>query len=681
MTLRFSPKKQLAPRNRATHLLPKGAICRFGKGQLSEGALSPDGQYLAIATSIGIELLDSKSGDIVRMFTKVGEWPTSLGFNANGRLLASGYKSGIVRAWDVETGQQVFCLPDQEDLERSILLSFSSRDCGGNITAWEYADSPLLKESICRFSVPSHHVDRVVSVAFSPNGKLLASGSEDAKKAVIIWDIESHRVLHILVGHPEFGVIVGTVAFSPDGQLLASGCTENGKIAIWAVRQGELVRVLPGHGAYVRCAKFSPNGQLIASAGANGCIRLWEAESGRLLRQIEHTGAPDYEAGCLAFSPDGRFLIAGSKSVLHGRNNHTISMWDVKTGEKVGEKAAHCDNIESVIFSTGGWSVFSCSRDGKVREWDIRHDWSMRTLCEYEHGGMSAVAITSDNRHVQSGGIEDSITNIWKIGTGHVQQILIGNGSLISTLAFDPTGEQAALGYEDGTIELWDIPSVSLVCKLIGLPDCGVRTVAYSPDGEILASGANDGAVCLWEAKTGMAIHSLKGHGTWISVAFLSDSKRLVIGSWDGFVKMWDTQTAELLGSIKESEEYEVVNSVAISPDDRLLAAGSMFHGTKVWDLDTGCLLQILRSKPDSELHCIETVAFSPDGRILACGDSRSRIMLWKLESGKVIRTLDGHTDRVLGLAFSRNGEALASCSLDGTVLLWRTKEILQKHT
>ena len=225
--------------------------------------------------------------------------------------------------------------------------TLASGNANGTVSLWD-ADTGRVIRSL------EGHSDWVNAVAFSPDGQTLASGSGD--RTVKIWDVNSGRELRSLEGHSSG---VSAVAFSPDGQTLASGSWDN-TVKLWAVNSGRELRSLEGHSSYVYSVAFSPDGQTLASGSDDNTVKLWAVNSGRELRSLEgHSGS----VNAVAFSPDGQTLASGSW-------DSTVRLWAVNSGRELRSLEGHSDWVNAVAFSPDGRTLASGSADGQVRLWD-----------------------------------------------------------------------------------------------------------------------------------------------------------------------------------------------------------------------------------------------------------------------------------------------------------------------
>jgi DNA-binding beta-propeller fold protein YncE len=281
------------------------------------------------------------------------------------------------------------------------------------------------------------HTSRIYAIAFSPDGKSLASGSGD--KTIRLWDVATGAVLQTLQGHTDS---VYRVAFSPNGKRLASGSRDN-TVRLWDVATGAVLQTLQGHTGYLHGVAFSPNGKRLASGSRDNTVRLWDAATGKMLQILRgHTSS----AFGVAFSLDGKRLASGS-------GDNTVKLWDATTGAVLQTLQGHTAYVYSVVFSPNDKRLASSSGDKTVRLWDA--------------------------------------------ATGAVLQILQGHTAYVYSVVFSPDDKRLASGSGDKTVRLWDVATGVVLQTLEGHPDCA-DDVAFSPDGRRLASGS--GAVRLWDA-------------------------------------------------------------------------------------------------------------------------------------------------------------------------------------
>ncbi len=496
----------------------------------------------------------------------------------------------------------------------------------------------------------------ILTVAFSPDGTLLATGDTDSN--IRLWNVATAELFSTWQGHEDW---VRTLVFSPDGQKLASG-SEDKTVRLWQVSTGQCLTTLEGHRSWIRSIDFSPDGQILASGGDDSEIRLWNVATGVCLNQLtEHTNV----VRSVAFSPDGQFLASGSRDC-------TIRLWDVATGTCLRVLHQHKRGVRSVTFSPDGRFLASGSSDHLIGLWEVATGTYLQSFTGHR-GWIWSVTFSPDGEMLASGS-EDQTVRIWQRRTGKCLKVLSGHMSWVRSVKFSPDGQLLASGSDDQTVRLWDISSGQRIKTLQGYAR-GIRSVAFNPNGQLLASGSEDRTVRIWDLKTEQCLITLPGHtGRVWSVAFSADGQMLASGSEDHTIRLWHMGTGECFkilsgygDGIHSSGHRDGVHSVAFSPDGQLLASGSCDNTVKLWNVSTGECLETLQGHAD----WVWSVAFSPDGQLLASGSSDFTVRLWNLNTRQCLKILKGHNHWIRSIAFSPDGKTLASSSVGRTVRLW----------
>ena len=486
------------------------------------------------------------------------------------------------------------------------------------------------------------------AVAFSPDGKLLATGGSDG--VVRCWEVTSGREILTCKGHSSW---VRSVAFSPDGKTLASGSSDK-SIKLWDCHSGECLQTWQGHSNLVNSVTFSPDGKILASGSDDQTIKLWDCRNGECLQTWQ---GHDNWVSSVAFSPDGKTLASGSK-------DRTIKLWDCCSGECLQTWQGHKDWVNSVAFSPDGKTLASGSDDRTVKLWDCYSGECLQSWQDHDNW-VRSVAFSLDGKTLASGSGDQTI-KLWDCHTGECLQTWQGHDNWVSSVAFSPDGKTLASGSGDQTIKLWECHSGKCLQTWQGQNNW-VRSVAFSPDGKTLASGSSDRTVKLWDYRSGECLQTWQGHSGLVrSVAFSLDGQTLASGSEDRTIKLWDCHSGECLQTWQGHSG--LVRSVAFSPDGQTLASGSSDRTVKLWDYRSGECLQILQGHSD----WVCSVAFiSANGKTLASGSGDRTIKLWDCHSGECLQTWQGHNDWVCSVAFSPDSQTLASGSGDKTVKLW----------
>jgi len=488
---------------------------------------------------------------------------------------------------------------------------------------------------------------------------------------------------------------IASIAFSPDGCILASGSWDN-TIKLWDVRKGLLIRTLEGHYNCVQRVVFSSDGKRLASASADTSIMLWDVASGVPIKRF--WGHSD-EAWTVAISPDGKRLASG------GMDNKII-LWDVKSGKPIRTMQGETEMAQALAFSSDGKMLAAGNRDYTVKLWDAETGKLIRRLGEHEDQ-VASVAFSADGRFLASGGM-DAVIKIWDTATGELRRKIKGHGYTWSSLAFSADGKQLASCSFDAPLIIWDVATGELVRKPeIPQPD-RLTGVFFSPDWKIVAlvdSSNTAHIISLWNTEMGTQMGVLKGlSGSLEFVAFTSDAKNMVAATYDDF-RVWDLDTGELsrhfsdflfrddtfaltpdgrtlvaagsdidlfdrdTGTQTQSirDESFWVHALAYSPDKKLLATGCNDGAIALRDAKTGNLRQTIKAHSDT----VSALAFSPDGKKIVSGSWDDTLHLWDARTGAPLKTLKGHTDDVDSVAFNPSGEMIASGGRDGTVRLW----------
>ncbi|MHC5749688.1 MAG: WD40 domain-containing protein [Nostoc sp.] len=491
------------------------------------------------------------------------------------------------------------------------------------------------------------HSSRVNSVGFSPDGKTLASGSDD--NTIKLWDISTGKAIKTLTGHSSK---VYSIGFSPDGKTLASSSGDK-TIKLWDVSTGKAIKTLTGHSRSVWGVGFSLDGKTLASGSGDKTIKLWDVSTGKAIKTLTGHSRSVWGVG---FSPDGKTLASGS-------DDKTIKLWDVSTGKSIKTLTGHRSLVYSVGFSPDGKTLASGSDDNTIKLWDVSTGKAIKTLTEHS-SLVYSVGFSPDGKTLASGS-DDNTIKLWDVSTGKAIKTLAGHSSTVIGVGFSPDGKTLASGSDDKTIKLWDVSTGKAIKTLTGHSST-VIGVGFSPDGKTLASGSDDKTIKLWDISTGKAIKTLAGHSSRIySVGFSPDDKTLASGSGDKTIKLWDVSTGKAIKTL--TGHSSSVWGVGFSPDGKTLASGSSDNTIKLWDVSTGKAIKTLTGHSRS----VWGVGFSPDGKTLASGSSDNTIKLWDVSTGKAIKTLIGHSSSVWGVGFSPDGKTLASGSSDNTIKLW----------
>ncbi len=540
----------------------------------------------------------------------------------------------------------------------------------------------------------SGHTDWLSDVAFSPDGRYLATASYD--NSVKLWDAQTGRELRTFTDHSR---VVNGVAFSPDSQRLASG-GDDGFIIVRDIATGERLAVMNGNDGAIRAVAFSPDNVHLAAANANATVRVWDTDSRRSLYHLfghdaavqdvvfnptgdylasagedgrtivwnMENGSPVYSANpypedpvaanAVDFSPDGSRVITGYADGV-------ARVWDFANEGLLFNLIGHASLVFDVAYSPDGRLMATASGDGTAKIWDAETGRTLSTLSGH-NGAVSGVAFSPDSSQLATAS-QDSTARIWNSEAGLDVLVLSRHRRPVNAVVYSADGQMVATASDDRTAKVWDANTGAVLFSL-GNHNAPVQSVAFSPDGKLLATGSTDYYARLWDLSTGLLIQPVLPHEgpvTWVT--FEADGARLLTASEDGKVRVWSTSTGDLMQTF--THEAAVI-SAAYNPDLSQLAIADVDGNVVIWAAATGEPVLTLTGHNGP----VNAVAFSEDGRRLATAGADGTARIWDLGSGDLLRTLSGHAGPVLSVAFSPDGTRLATTSVDRTAKLWNTQ-------
>jgi WD40 repeat protein len=506
----------------------------------------------------------------------------------------------------------------------------------------------------------SGHEDVIRTLAFSPDGKTLASGGEDG--TIRFWDTETGEAVGTLIDSEQR--VIWDLAFRPDGQQLAAASVD--AVQLWDRATGTAGLALSSDVGLVTYVAFSPNGKILAAGTGFGPITLWDPVTGAAIGPTL-TG---HTAGItsLAFSPDGAILLSAGDG--------TVRFWDVteEGGRAQGEPFATEQGEEQgslfhAALSPDGTTLATAGPDGTIRFWNAASRQPIGDPLRGHDAAVNRIAFSPDGTSLFSAGADNWIRQ-WEVATHRlIAEPLTPVGSVVA-LALSPDGTILASGGDDGSIQLWDVaPEPGNFASL--LRHTAVLTaIAYSPDGTTIATGDDTGVVFLWDAADGSQIGSpLRGHADDVrGLAFSPDGTVLASASWDKTARLWDVGTGEARGGPLLGHAAAVV-SVAFSPSGEMLATGGDDAAVRRWRTSDGTPFD----HPLVTLDRVRSLSFNQQGTVLAVGDNSGAIQLWNPDSRELVLEEPIQTGQgaIFGVCFMQDGRQLVAAGDDGTIRTW----------
>ncbi len=597
----------------------------------------------------------------------------------------------------------VTALRSDNRLDLALLLSLESLNTANTFEARNSLVTNLeAKPQLTHFLTA--HTDTIRALAYSPDGRLLASAGKDL--SIILWDTQTNQpVGEPLLGHTNWinalafspdshtllsvsidgtvrrwdvstGQMIGepltpnstelwSVAFNPDGKTFATG-DKDGTVLLWDIATGKPIgSPLTGHTDLIYALTYSPDGKTLASGSGDGTIRLWNANNGQRIGDplAEHSGS----VLALAFSPDGTRLASTGV-------DETVILWDTSTGEVIDQFATgHIKRVKALAFSNDGTMLATASDDNTVRLWDT-NTWEQvgQDLTGYSDHIWS-MAFNPKNQSLAVASADNAVM-IWDLTSNQpfIQDVMLQRSNILATV-YSPNGKSFASAGgskgDDALIHIWDATTDKEVKTLPN--DAGYITdLAFSPDGNKLVAASSNNSLEIWDVSAAIPLYiiNLTGNNRYIPVAYSPDGHTIASGNADGEIELWDSNTGRQIGSILKGHS-SAIQSLAFNNDGKQLASGSADKTIIIWDVNAQ---KPIGSPLVGHSDEVWVVKFSPDGQLIATGSTDRTVRLWNATTHEPVgQPLIGHTDRVKSLAFTPDGSMLISGSQDNTIILW----------
>ena len=594
---------------------------------------SPDGRYLVVSSSQSIQDGDYKVywDKTIKLWDIVtGGWAKTLSWSSDyyiglvvysfdGEYLAN-ITGGAIEICKMKTGEFVKILTDESSAVNadSVAISHDSKylacsysdgidHVNGIVKIFEIETAKLTKTL-------TGHAKKISSVSYTPDGKYLATGSEDS--TLKVWDVGSGKCLTTISD-----IIVGmqgetSIIYSPDGKVLTTLHKDN-TIKLWEVASRRCVKILTpkttGHPVLpgdIRSIAYTPDGRCLAVADWEKNIKLLEVETGIELKTLRSYAG---FAGEAKYSPDGAYMVSGM-------GNGSIKLWKMASG-KFKILSGHTDSINDIIYSPDGAYLVTSSDDSTIKLWEVASSKCVKTFIGHTDG-VDSIVYSSDGKYITSGS-------------------------------------------SDNTIKIWEVESGKCIKTLTGHKG-SIYSFVYSSDEKYIASVSSDDTIKIWEVKTGKCLKTLESY-RGVDICYF-DGKYLVSTGKEPLAKIWDVERGKCIKIIDGNEND---HPVKCSSDGRYLARAFGDGTIKLYEVKNGeCIEKTL----SGHTAYIEDIIYSPDGGYLISCSGDNTIKFWELGSSNCVKTLTGHTDTVYSIGYSHDGSYLTSRSYDETIKLWEVK-------
>lgn len=732
--------------------------CKMTYSGFTEGvtttAFSPRDNLIACATrDCTIRIFDGESGSEIATLVGHSSWIPSLTFSSDGSLLASAGWDSLVILWDVRDAKEVSRFTSHSRRVNDVAFSSDSTmlasagwdtevkiwltngetrekysvSCGDrplNSVAWGPEDKKLIvgtwdgtikvismdyeEEGKILATLTGGHKKSIQSVAYSPSGKHLVSGSMDHE--LLLWDAQAGKLISSLSKHSK---PVTSVAYTVDGShllsasadatvkvwdanlgtekdqwkldsgwmnccsyhplddsVLASGSSECYAV-IWDTTNHIVKHQLDFHARPVTCIEFSPDGRFLATASEDGTLALWDPESGTLYSQLEGHSA---NITGLSWSADSSRLVTSS-------DDFTIAIWDASSGRKVNTLKGHDSAVRSVCFDPKGKMLVSASRDNTLRVWDSRNGNQVSVLRGHTDWITSCAFNPAGNRIVSCAW--DNTVRLWNPRRTEPIATMEGHDSSVAFVRFTKDGKNIiSCGY-DNVIKIWDSESATEITTLVGHKE---RVNGFSQNTEgLIASVSDDTTIRIWDPLAATEVRTLVGHAAPIrSAAFHPHSKTLITASDDKTMKYWD------IGLMKEedggwggsswggAEEEEVdhkpisghsacINHLALAPSGSSLLSVGDDKKCYLWDTETSHVTRTFRLEGSPTFKCC---AFSPTEQTFVTATDDGAVWLWDVRTARHVKLACEHGGPATSCALSKDGATVVSGGWDNNVFI-----------
>ena len=571
-------------------------------------------------------------------------WINGLAFSRDGNTIAAA--STDARVWEVSTGKQIAALSGHSKAIASVAISpdgtrLATGSFDNTAKLWEISTGRLL------WTVES--LDRAIALGrliFSPDGNTLYG--EVADRKIKGWDVStgaevSDRITSLQLLHP--------FAWSADAKYVAGQSPDRWVVEIREVTSGRKVATLDGNFGFVTDAKFAPDSKSIVTSGSDGISYVWELPSGKQVRKFTDVTCEP------ALSPDGKTIAMCNKNA--------IKLWDVEKNIEIARLHGHTSEIKAISFSPDGKKLASGGgpQDNTVRIWNVPNE--TRGVLRGHKAKVGNVAFSNDGKLLASAS-DDKTAKIWEVETERERLPLIGHTDHVNSASFSPIGPTVVTASQDRTVKIWDVITGRQILSFDSL--ARGAAASYSPNGKLLATTHfwDDPNVRIWDATTGKLRCMFRADGP-SDVQFSRDGRQIT-ASVVKTAKRWNTETCAETWSFNGDSSNGYLS--VFTPEGKLLPIEILNNdrSLKFIDAESGKELVNINGH---ETKMVD-VDFSPNGKRLVTTDESGTLTIWDVATGQELLTIKTNVPGD-ATTFSPNGMTLAAAGEDGTIRLFRS--------
>jgi eukaryotic-like serine/threonine-protein kinase len=592
-------------RVRAPGALSDLAVFPGEGGTVTSIALSADGLLAAVAsTDRTTRVWRVADGRQIAVLPGNGGPVSRLIFASDGSRLVTLSDDRKARVWDISVSRCLATFP-----ATSVQISPDSR----HVIAIEDRTAflrDLSKGTVLR--ALSQQDSYVTCAAFRADSRQFATGFDHSISAIYLWDVEQKNPPVVLSGHKN---IVVWLAYSPDGRMVASS-SDDKTVRLWDTSTAKALTILRGHRSTVREGAFSPDGRRLVTVAPDRTARAWDAVEGTLLgvfrSPVPTAGEPavSRDASVIAMADESgavnfwdldvamrRGLLTGHTSYVYdvsvspdGRTvasaawDGTVRLWNLELGRETSVLRHANPIVTAVAFNPDGRRAASVARDGVVRVWDLKSGRPERTIqlaANRPNRTDYRVAFNPLGNLLVANGTADKLVHLFDTNTGNEVATLAGHEADVSDATFNFDGSRLASADSGGNIRFWSTARWIPLGAVKAHNDL-IHRIAFSPDGRTLASASEDRTVRIWDTATLRQIANLRHGAVIYGLSFMPDGTRLATACDDGTVRLWDGATYDEVAKLRGHGDY--VHAVAFSPDGTQLVSGSGDYSVRVWD-------------------------------------------------------------------------------------------------